>query len=294
MTDAHCHVSCGDLSVRELLIGRDFFGVHPWETLDGTTGANALLVPDVPVVPDVPFPAALQASLRARLLENPKVGVGEIGLDRLKVRDISPRMREVFEAQLALAIELGRPVVLHGAKCWGQVVAAVKALSACAAKSLVLPLTAGAFAATHPSSDRFRGSLCSGDMLVLSRSKAALVQGAEAPGTRFLFHGFSRSDGLIPEIVKLNGFISVGPAVLNDHAVNYRELVKKIPLDRLLVETDRTASASPHVAMSQDSSASSSISIFDVLAKTADILNISAAELERITDENADRFLGVV
>ena len=34
MTDAHCHVSCGDSSVRELLIGRDFFGVHPWETLE--------------------------------------------------------------------------------------------------------------------------------------------------------------------------------------------------------------------------------------------------------------------
>ena len=238
MTDAHCHVSCGDSSVRELLIGRDFFGVHPWETLDGTskTGGtsetNALLVPGIPVVPDVPFLAAL----RSQLLANPKAGVGEIGLDRLKVRDIPPLMREVFEAQLALAIELGRPVVLHGAKCWGQVVAAVK------------------------------------------------VQGAEAPGTRFLFHGFSRSDGLIPDIVKLNGFISVGPAVLNDHAVNYRGLVKKIPLDRLLVETDAVVGARvptrPHIR--------------DILAKTADILNLSASELERITDENADRFLGVV
>ena len=161
-------------------------------------------------------------------------------------------MREVFEAQLALALELRRPVVLHGAKCWGRVVEAIKVQSAFAAKPLV-PL----------------------------RGKAALVQGVEAPGTRFLFHGFSRSDGLIPEIVKLNGFISVGPAVLNDHAVNYRELVKKIPLDRLIVETDRTSS-------------SDSPSIFDVLAKTADILNLSAAELERITDENTDRFLGVV
>ena len=92
---------------------------------------------------------------------------------------------------------------------------------------------------------------------------------------------FCRSDGLIPEIVKLNGFISVGPAVLNDHAVNYRELVKKIPLDRLLVETDRTSS-------------SDSPPISDVLAKTADILHLSVAELERITDENADRFLGAV
>ena len=244
MTDAHCHVSCGDSSVREFLIGRDFFGVHPWETLDGTskTGGtsetNALLVPDVPVVP---FLTALLASLRPKLLANPNAGVGEIGLDRLKVRDIPPLMRTVFEFQLSLAIELHRPVVLHGAKCWGQVVTTVKRM--------------------------IGGGLATRD------TRQA-----------FLFHGFSRSDGLIPEIIKLNGFISVGPAVLNDHAVNYRELVKKIPLDRLLVETDAVAEARvptrPHIR--------------DVLAKTADILNLSASELERITDENADRFLGVV
>ena len=239
MTDAHCHVSCADPTVRELLVGRDFFGVHPWETLNGTTGTTETSetrrasVPDIPVVPDVSSLAALLASLRAQLLANPGAGVGEIGLDRLKSRDISPRMHEIFEAQLALALELGRPVVLHGAKCWGQVVTTV---------------------CRH-----------------LSHS----------PTPSFHFHGFSRSDGLIPEIVKLGGFISVGPAVLNDHAVNYRELVKKIPLDRLLVETDRTSS-------------SDSPSISDVLAKTADVLNLSAAELERITDENADRFLGAV
>lgn len=219
MTDAHCHVSCGDSSVRELLVGRDFFGVHPWDAVD----------------------VSFLPSLRAQLLANPAAGVGEIGLDRLKSRDISPRMREVFEAQLALALELGRPVVLHGAKCWGQVVTTV---------------------CRH-----------------LSHSPTPPLPHSPTPS--FLFHGFSRSDGLIPEIVKLGGFISVGPAVLNDHAVNYRELVKKIPLDRLLVETDRTSS-------------SDSPSISDVLAKTADILNLSAAELERITDENADRFLGTV
>ena len=211
MTDAHCHVSCGDPSVRELLVGRDFFGVHPWEVLGNECKIeNAKLKIE---------------GLRARLVANPGAGVGEIGLDRLKCRDIPPLMREVFEAQLALAFELGRPAVLHGAKCWGQVVKAIR----------------------HPHS--------------------------------FLFHGFSRSDGLIPDIVKLGGFISVGPAVLNDHAVNYRELVKKIPLDRLLVETDRTCETGETGA-----------AIGDVLAKTAELRGISAAELERITDENAERF----
>ena len=243
MTDAHCHVSCGDPAVRELLIGRDFFGIHPWDAVDGTSGTTGTSetsrasVPDIPVVPDVSF----LASLRANLLDHPNAGVGEIGLDRLKSRDISPRMREIFEAQLALALELRRPVVLHGAKCWGQVVTTV---------------------CRH-----------------LSHSPTPPLPHSPTPS--FLFHGFSRSDGLIPDIAKLNGFISVGPAVLNDHAVNYRELVRKIPLDRLLVETDRTSS-------------SDSPSISDVLAKTADILNLSAVELERITDENADRFLGVV
>ena len=113
MTDAHCHVSCGDPSVRELLVGRDFFGVHPWETLGSETGG--IIVSQVPPLP-------MLSSLRSVLLANPHAGVGEIGLDRLKCRDIPPLMREVFEAQLALAFELGRPVVLHGAKCWGQVV----------------------------------------------------------------------------------------------------------------------------------------------------------------------------
>ena len=223
MTDAHCHVSCGDSAVRELLIGRDFFGVHPWETLEECKVESVK--------------CKVEGELRSKLLANPAAGVGEIGLDRLKVRDIPPLMREVFEAQLMLALELNRPVVLHGAKCWGQVVATIRKLT------------------TH-----------------------------DSQLTAFLFHGFSRSDGLIPDIVKLNGFISVGPAVLNDHAVNYRALVKKIPLDRLLVETDAVVGARvptrPHIR--------------EVLEKTAEILGVSSAELERITDENADRFLGVV
>ena len=234
MTDAHCHVSCGDPSVRELLVGRDFFGVHPWEALEEFKAESLKLKVD--------------EELRALLIANPKAGVGEIGLDRLKCRDIPPLMREVFEAQLSLAFELRRPVVLHGAKCWGQVVRTCE--KALEERHLRRPAA---------------GSRLSGDAA------------SELP-LRFLFHGFSRSDGLIPDIVRLGGFISVGPAVLNDHAVNYRELVKKIPMDRLLVETDRTDGTG--------------VSIYNVLARTAELRGISAAELERITDANVDAFMG--
>ena len=225
MTDAHCHVTGGDPSVREFLVGRDFIGVHPWESLEGLEGLGGL--------------GGLESWLRDKLT-NPNLfpGVGEIGLDRLKTREISPRMREVFETQLRLALEFGRPVVLHGAKCWGQVVKTIQ---------------------TFQTFQTFQTS------------------------QTFLFHGFSRSDGLIPDIVALNGYISVGPAVLNDHAVNYRELVKKIPLDRLLLETDRTAE-----------NAAECPSVRDVAVAVATYRDLSFAELERITDENAERFLNLI
>jgi TatD DNase family protein len=207
VTDVHCHISCADPAVREFLIGRDFIGVHPWDC--GTWSGE------------------MRARMAVALSGDERTGVGEIGLDRLKAREIPPTMRKAFAEQLDLAAEYSRPVVLHGAKCWGQVVAAL-----------------AGFAGKIPS---------------------------------FLFHGFSRSDGLIPDIVKVNGFISVGPAILNDHAVNYRALAAKIPADRLLVETDRTE-------------ASDRVSVRQVLEELARVRGVAAEELERVTDENAERF----
>lgn len=168
MMDAHFHRSGETLSS---LGGRDFrfVGIHPWNAENADT------------------PEMIE-NIRSVLGTDPSLGVGEIGLDRLKTKAVSPAQRKVFEVQLEIAADMGRPVVLHGAKCWGEVV------------------------------------------------KAAKPYAGRIPA--FLFHGFSRSDGLLPDIVAMNGYVGVGKAVLNDHAVNYRELVKKIPRDRLLVETD--------------------------------------------------------
>ena len=221
----------GDPAVREFLIGRDFIGVHPWECLNQSAAVGS---------------SRVLSELRTALEADPRLGVGEIGLDRLKERTISPRMREVFEFQLKLALEFRRPVVLHGAKCWGQVVEAIKNLE-------------------HRMKND-RGSA--------SENSSFLTRNSS-----FLFHGFSRSDGLIPDIVALNGYISVGPAVLNDHAVNYRELVKKIPSDRLLLETDRT-----------EENAAKCPSVAEVAAKVAELRGMTVAELETATDRNADDF----
>lgn len=185
MTDAHCHSPTGNS--RHFICDPTFstpaqgditfYGYHPWAFLPG---AETL-------------PGDWLDELRERLISSPRSGVGEIGLDRLKEKRVPEAMRRAFSSQLDLAIELGRPVVLHGAKCWGEVVAEVK---------------------------------------------NALGRIVPPRPVAFLFHSFSRSGGLLGDIASLNGFVSVGGAVLNDHAVNYRKLVAAVPDRLLLLETD--------------------------------------------------------
>ena len=207
MTDAHFHragVTFASLNGTEFR----FCGIHPWDA--GSVDLDAEL-----------------ARFRSTLEADASIGVGEIGLDRLKDKVIAPRQREVFAAQLELAAEMGRPVVLHGAKCWGEVVKAIRP-----------------YAGRIPA---------------------------------FLFHGFSRSDGLLPDIVAVNGFVGVGKAVLNDHAVNYRELVKKIPPDRLLIETDALGLPdADRLAV-----------LAEVLAKTSELTSVPESQI----DSNAASFL---
>ena len=216
MTDAHCHVRrgesrhilCEPCDVASAAPGDAvFFGFHPWY-LDG-------------------FDAD---ALRSRLAANPRAGVGEIGMDRLRDKVIPTATREAFEAQLAIAAELSRPVVLHGAKCWGEV---------------------------------FR---------------AAAKYAGRIPA--FLFHGFSRSGGLVPDIARINGFISIGPALLNDHAVNYRELAKTIPLEMLLVESDATAENTAEVPP-----------VAEVAAKLAELRGVPLDALATALEVNVTRFL---
>jgi Tat protein secretion system quality control protein TatD with DNase activity len=120
-------------------------------------------------------------------------------------------------------------VVLHGAKCWGEVTAACRP-----------------YAGRIPA---------------------------------FLFHGFSRSGGLVPDIVSLNGYFSVGPALLNDHAVNYRQLVASLPEDRLLVETDADYTAAETVP-----------EIGEIVAGLAQARGKSVAACEAFLAANGRRF----
>ncbi len=211
LADAHFHRRTYDafLSVD----GREFrfLGFHPWQ------------VDEIGKVPDL-------SELESALERDPAAGVGEIGLDRLRNRTISDAQRSAFAAQLELAARFARPVVLHGAKCWGEVVKACR-----------------------PLADRIPA---------------------------FLFHGFSRSAGLLPDIRAIDGFVGVGAAVLNDHAVNYRDFVKSLPADMLLVETDADYDAADDAP--------------DIAAIYAKVAELRGTDVDRLCDAvaaNALRFV---
>lgn len=225
VTDAHCHAVRGtgrffvcDPSgpapeeTAELRIVR-FRGIHPWEADKADCAALAALE------------SAVAADRRA--------GVGETGLDRLKSRTITDSMRLAYRAQLEIAARYGRPVVLHGAKCWGETLKAAKE-----------------FAGRIPA---------------------------------FLFHGFSRSGGLLPEIAAMNGFVSIGPAILNDRAENYRRLAAEIPENLLLVESDAT-----------DENAGMAPSAADVAFKLAETRGVDHGKLAQTLEANALRFVSAL
>lgn len=99
---------------RRFAFVRPSYGVHPWDVTGRT-------------------PQWLD-SLRARLLAEPQAGVGEIGIDRWILENARPgnlppgqpppapldEQIGVFLAQLALAVELDRPVSIHCLQTWGK------------------------------------------------------------------------------------------------------------------------------------------------------------------------------
>ena len=56
----------------------------------------------------------------------PEAPVGEIGIDGLREEPPRDVQRQVCIRQLELAVQMQRPVVLHGARAWGELVAVVK------------------------------------------------------------------------------------------------------------------------------------------------------------------------
>ncbi len=153
--------------------------------------------------PDLP-PSALDQM--RDLAQHPKVkAIGEIGLDYYW--DAAPHdlQQRVLRAQLDLAAELGLPVVIH----------------------------------LREKGDAAEGS-CAADLMNILEAWAAGLRSrnealAERPG---VLHSFSGSLETARQAIRLGFYIGVTGPLTYPNAQTKREVIKLLPLERLLIETD--------------------------------------------------------
>lgn len=100
-----------------------------------------------------------------------------------------------------------------------------------------------------------------------------------------VLHCFSGSVEMAREIVNLGMYIGVGGVVTFKNAKNLPEVIKEVPLDRILLETD-----APYLAPEPMRSKRNDSSLIPYIAeKIGNIKGISKEEVLKITRENAYR-----
>jgi TatD DNase family protein len=154
-------------------------------------------------------PAAL-AELRALASHPQVVAIGEIGLDYY--RDLSPRpvQRRAFADQLALAAELGLPVVIHSRDAHDDALDMLRDW----AQSPPCPARPCRVGASPP--------------------RAGGTEG-ERIG---VMHSYAAGPGRLDEVLEMGFYIGISGPVTFKKAERLREVAAKVPPDRLLIETD--------------------------------------------------------
>jgi TatD DNase family protein len=167
------------------------------------------------------------------------VALGEMGLDYFhKFADRGHQAR-LFEAQMALAAELGRPVVIHSREAIDDTLAVIR----------------------------------------------------NFPDVRAVFHCFTGAASEAERILSAGYWISFTGPVTYKRNDALRDVVRMVPLDRLMVETDAPyLSPEPKRAHKTNEPAL----VMYMAAKIAEVKGIALDELDWITTANAARFFGWV
>ena len=102
-----------------------------------------------------------------------------------------------------------------------------------------------------------------------------------------IMHSFSGSFEMAMECINLGFYISFSGPVTFKNAKKPKEVASKIPLDRLLIETD-----SPYLTPEPYRGKRNESSYVKYIAeKIAELRNMELAEIKRITSQNALRIL---
>ena len=126
-------------------------------------------------------------------------------------------------------------------------------------------------------------------MIVHSREAAAdtleEIQKAQDERLRGVIHCFSYSPEMAEEYLKMGYYIGVGGVVTFKNAKKLKEVVKMLPLDRLLLETD-----CPYLAPEPNrGKRNSSLNLPFVAAAIGELKGVDADEVVRVTNQNAKK-----
>lgn len=198
------------------------------------------------------LPENWREQLAALIPADKLVAIGEIGLDYYW--ESAPRevQREVLRAQLALAALAGLPAIIH----------------------------------LREKEDALQGEAAA-DMLEILQAWTASLQReknplAQRPG---VLHSFSGSLQTAQAALELGFYLGITGPLTYKNAAARREVVKSLPLERLLIETD-----SPFLApVPQRGKRNEPAFICHIADKIAEIHQIPLPEVTAITSENARR-----
>ena len=131
-------------------------------------------------------------------------------------------------------------------------------------------------------------------VIVHSRDAAAdtmeILKEAHTPDVKAVIHCYSYSPEMAAEFVKMGYYIGVGGVVTFKNAKKLKETVEKIPLNRILLETDCPYMApEPYRGKRNDSRY-----IPYIVSKIAELKQVSIEEVEAVTWQNAMEFYGKV
>jgi TatD DNase family protein len=165
------------------------------------------------------------------------VALGEMGLDYHYNFADRARQRRFFEAQLKLAAELNRPVVIHNREA-------------------------------------------TDDCLAVMR---------QFPGIRAVFHCFTGSIAEGEKILEAGYTLGFTGVVTFKKSDDVKEIARRTPADRLLVETDAPY-LTPEPMRKQKTNEPALV--VHTAAMVAQVRGVSIEEIDRITTANVERFFG--
>ena len=195
-----------------------------------------------------------------KLAADPKaVAIGEIGLDYYYGTDDREEQQELFRKQIRLANELKMPIMIHSRD----------------AHQLTMDILKEEGAFSNERKSWFPARPATG--------------GGSEPDARVQMHCFSGSPELALEYVKIGATISLGGPVTFKNGKKAAEVVRRVPIEYLLSETD-----APYMAPEPlRGRPNRSEYIEHIVRRMAVLKGLEYEEAARILTENGKRFFGI-